>query len=488
MTVCMTVLTPLWVRSSAARAPRRRHVALLAAAALAACSDAARDPSDASETAREAGLGDGSASVTPHDAATTPSDSSTVRDADTPTDASTPLPSPDATTPDAAAPGTPTIRPTACAGKPLPPRALGKSPPFAVGPESAGLPPYWPTAGWRKEDPEKLGFDAAKLAAAVAFTAPNASTQAVLVVRHGYVAAEVYSRGFSASMQHESYSMAKSFSSGLVGIALAEGKLGSTNDKICDAYPMQWSCTAAADPRSRITLEHALNLSTGLDWREDWRSSATGRNDALSLNLLDVVLAKQSVTEPGAKKRYSTGDPALLSGALQKATGMTALQYAKQKIFDVIGTPGIRWNADLAGRTTTYAGLQASAAEYAKYGYLYLQRGAWDGKQVIPAEWVERTTQAKHPCEDWNQYLWHVNPPVRLGKQDPSCDSLYCPPVSFADLPHDAFFAEGVYGQFMFVVPSADMVVVRLAADTGGLEHWEEFARGFFAALLDALR
>jgi CubicO group peptidase (beta-lactamase class C family) len=486
----MSFLAPLRVRQAAAHRPRRRKLALLLATALSACSDAASDASDASETPNGPSLGEAGANGATSDAATVGAldGGAASQDAGNSADTSTPQPGSDAAVTDTGTPTTSTPRPTACAGKPLPPRALGKSPPFAVGPESAGLPPYWPTAGWRKEDPEKLGFDATKLAAALAFTAPNAKTQAVFVVRHGYVAAETYSGGFSASMQHESYSMAKSFSSGLVGIALAEGKLGSLDDKVCSAYPMQWSCADTTDRRSRITLDHALNLSTGLDWREDWRSTASGRNDALSLNLLDTVLAKQGVTEPGSEKRYSTGDPALLSGMLQKATGMTALQYAKQKIFDVIGTPGIRWNADFAGRTTTYAGLQASAAEYAKYGYLYLQRGSWDGKQVIPAEWVDRTTQAKNPCEDWNQYLWHVNPPVRLGKQDPSCPSLYCPPESFADLPHDAFFAEGVYGQFMFVVPSADLVVVRLAADTGGLEHWEEIGRGFFGAVLDALR
>jgi hypothetical protein len=77
-------------------------------------------------------------------------------------------------------------------------------PPFAVGPESAGLPPYWPTAGWRSEDPEKLGFDATKLKQAATFSTPFSSTQAVFVVRHGYVALESYTGGFSATTQHES--------------------------------------------------------------------------------------------------------------------------------------------------------------------------------------------------------------------------------------------------------------------------------------------
>jgi CubicO group peptidase (beta-lactamase class C family) len=348
--------------------------------------------------------------------------------------------------------------------------------------------PYWPTQGFRKETPEKLGFDATALQKAVRFSTPYARTQAVLVIRHGYLAAEEYAMGFTASTRHESYSVAKSFSSGLVGIAMAEGKLSSTDELICKSYPSQWNCADKSDRRSRITLDHVLNLKTGLMWQENWHSKATGPNDALSLSMLDTVLARPATEEPGQHKRYSTGDPALLSGVLGKATGMTALAYAKQKVFDIIGTPGIAWNSDFSGRTTTYAGLQATATEFAKYGYLYLRRGQWDGKQVIPEAWVDRTTRGSAPCEDWNQYLWHINLPVRLGTQDPSCTELFCPPTALANLPADGYFAEGVNGQFIFVIPSADLVVVRLGNDEAGSEHWDEYARGFLEALLDALR
>jgi CubicO group peptidase (beta-lactamase class C family) len=251
---------------------------------------------------------------------------------------------------------------------------------------------------------------------------------------------------------------------------------------------MQWDCAATSDPRSRITIEHAMNLTTGLRWTEDWRSDASGTNDAFNPNLLDTVLSREAVEEPGKNKRYSTGDPALLSGILLQATGMSAYQYAKTKVFDVIGATSIRWNSDSRGRTTTYAGLQATARDYAKYGYLYLRRGEWDGKQVVPAEWIDRTTQAGKPCQDWNQWLWHVNPPLRLGAQSPDCDSLFCLPTDIADLPPEGFFAEGVNGQFVFVLPSADLVIVRLANDMPGSEHWDEFARGFLSAILDALK
>ena len=186
--------------------------------------------------------------------------------------------------------------------------------------------------------------------------------------------------------------------------------------------------------------------------------------------------------------RYSTGDPALLTGVIHGATGKTALAYAQEVLFGPIGTPGIRWNSDTSGRTTTYAGLQATAAEYAKFGYLFLNHGKWDGKQIVPESWVALTTQGEDPCTDWYRYLWHQNPPVRLGKQDPACDSLFCQPTELANLPPDTFFAEGVNGQFVFIVPSADMVIVRLANDSPGSEHWDEFAAAFLGMMLDAVK
>ena len=334
----------------------------------------------------------------------------------------------------------------------------------------------------------KLGFDPAKLMAAVDFSTGGSSNQALLVIRHGYIAAEKYSGGFSATMQHESFSVAKSFTSGLIGIALGEGKIPSLDAKICEYYPDDWDCADSMDPRSRITIDHALNLKTGLQWTENWRSDSSGGNDGV-LTSVETVLSRPSVEEPGMRQRYSTGDPALLTGVIQKATGMTALAYAKAKVFDVIGTPGIRWNTDGQGRTTTFAGMQATAREYAKYGYLYLNYGKWEGQQIVPMDYVVKTTQARtDPCTTWVQYLWHQNLPNRLGIQPDSCDELFCKPTEFANLPVDGFFAEGVQGQFIFVVPSADLVVVRFAADGFmSAELWDDYARGFLAAILDAI-
>ena len=383
-----------------------------------------------------------------------------------------------------AQPGMPS-RLTSCKGRPLPPRKEG---PFAVGPASAGLPDYWPTTAWKSLPPAELGFDAAKLAAAVDFKTAYSRNQAVLVIRHGYVAAAKYYAPFAPTQTHESYSMAKSFSSGLVGIAIGEGKLASTDEKICKFYPEQWSCDDSSDPRSRITVQHAMNLTTGLQWREDWRSTQlTKPNDAFAGDTLNKTLSRKSVQEPGTGMRYSTGDPSLLTEVIRKSTGLSPYEYGKQKVFDVIGAEGIRWNQDAQGRTTTFMGVQATAEDYARFAYLYLRGGQWEGKQVVPADWVARTTRAEDACEDWNKNLWHINLPVRLGPQDPACPSLFCQPTEYAQLPADGYFAEGVYGQFMFIVPSEDLVVVRLANDAMGSERWDDYARGFLTAVLGAI-
>jgi CubicO group peptidase (beta-lactamase class C family) len=233
-----------------------------------------------------------------------------------------------------------------------------------------------------------------------------------------------------------------------------------------------------------------MNVETGLAWHEDWRSNATGTNDTLlgAASLLDYVLAKPVSDEPGTLQRYSTGDPALLSGVLQLATGKTAFEFGKTVLFDAIGIPGVQWNADGKGRTTTYAGLQATVREFAKFGELYKRGGEWDGTRIVPADWVHFTTVPVDHCNERYRYLWHVNPPVRLGTTDPACaDFPNCPPTALANLPSDGFFAEGVSGQFIFVFPSADLVVARVAQDDFGSDYWDGWAAGFLEALFDAL-
>jgi CubicO group peptidase (beta-lactamase class C family) len=391
----------------------------------------------------------------------------------------------------AADPGRPLV--TACAGNPLPERALGTPGPYPIGPESAGLQAYWPTEDWRAMEPAMLGFDAAKLEEALAYNPHDLNTQALLVIRHGYIAAEKYFGDFTRTSRHQSFSMAKSFSSALLGIALDEGKIPSVDEKLCKYYPSDWDCNDSSDKHSTITIHHAMTLTTGLEWSEDWRSNAPLSNDVASGDLVQTALDKPVVDEPGTKVRYSTADPALLRDVFRQATGMGVLEYGRQVLFDAIGLRDLQWNGE------TYYGIETTAREYAKFGYLYLNRGLWDGRQLVPAKWVDDTTRQRGDkdaepdpdvCQDWYYYLWHINLPNRLGSgvADPNCATQFCTSTQYANLPPDGYFAEGLAGQYVFVIPSADLVLVRLADDGySGIEIWDADVAGMVERVLDAL-
>jgi CubicO group peptidase (beta-lactamase class C family) len=345
--------------------------------------------------------------------------------------------------------------------------------PAALPPLPPGLAPYWPTSGWQTATPDAANIDATGLRAAIDY-ASRSSTQGLLVIRFGYVVAEEYFGGFRATQTHESYSMAKSFSSALVGIAIGQGLLDGVEERVCAYYP-SWDCNASADPRSRIEIRHLLTLSSGLSWMEDWSGGLGGTNDAIVMSSspdpVAYVLNKRAAAEPGTTFQYSTGDPALLSGILQQATGMTALAYARQHLLGPIGIgDGLTWRT-AASRTTTFAGMQATVRDYAKFGYLFLHRGAWDGAQIVPAQWVDVSTRTGESLEDWYGYLWHVNMPIKF--EDTS-------------LPEDGFTALGVFGQHIMVIPSKHLVVVRVAMDSLGATNWN--AATFLGHLLGATR
>lgn len=325
---------------------------------------------------------------------------------------------------------------------------------------------YWPTDDWRTCRPEEAGMDSTKLLQAIEYAAsPGFNTDGLVIIRKGHIVGEAYFGNFKSNSKHTSHSMAKSFTSALIGIALDKGLIKSIDEKICQFYD-QWDCTDEDDLRSRISIRHVMTLTTGLDWKEDWSPGYTGRNNTLEMaresNYLDYMLEREGLHKPGTRFIYSTGDPMLLSGVIQKATGFTALEYAKKNLFSKIGTPGITWGHDPAGNTITAWGIEATARDYAKFGYLFLNKGRWEDKQIVSEEWVEKSTKTDPSVAMWRAYgyLWHVNLPYRLrwsGSSEPR-----------GTIPRDGYMAEGVLGQNIFIIPSKDLVIVRVANQTKG--------------------
>ncbi len=329
-------------------------------------------------------------------------------------------------------------------------------------------------------------MDAERLNRALALRPSWAAPDAVLVSRYGYIVGEQYRDGFSANERHESYSVAKSYVSALVGMAIADGALPGLDAPLVDYIP-EWRSRPGFD---RITVDHAMNLTTGLAWQEDWRSTATTVNEVHQArpNLLDYVLARPLVAEPGTVRRYSTGDPALLSLVLSRALGQDLADYAMARLLVPIGSSALQWGRDARDRAMTYAGIQATARDYARFGLLYRNQGRWNDSQLVPEPWVRQSTQAPNLCDDWCRYLWHQNLPRRLAQMPEDCPE-FCEaiPTAYADLPSEGFFAQGIRGQFVFVLPAADLVIVRLAQDGGGIDDWDAYAREFLGLILDSL-
>ena len=325
---------------------------------------------------------------------------------------------------------------------------------------------YWPTREWRECQPEAVGMNSAKLQKAIEYaTTPAFKTDGLAVIRKGYIVGEAYLGNFRIDSKHVSHSMAKSFTSSLVGIAIDKGQIEGVDENICKFYD-EWNCDDQDDKRSRITLRHAMTLTTGLEWKEDWSKWDPGTNDALKMgasgHFVKYMANRNGLYEPGERFVFSTGDPMLLTRVIQKATGMTAFEYAGQHLFQPLNITSVRWDQDADGYTSTAWGLHTTVRDFAKFGYLFLNKGRWEGRQIVSEAWVEKSTRTDTSVRMWAGYgyLWHVNLPYRL-KWNRS-------PVPLDAIPRDGYMAEGVMGQTMVIIPSRDLVIVRVANETAG--------------------
>jgi CubicO group peptidase (beta-lactamase class C family) len=288
--------------------------------------------------------------------------------------------------------------------------------------------------------PEEAGMDPAILEGARTYAFdPAKNTQGVVVLRRGKLVAEWYAEGRDADSFGASWSMAKSFTSALIGIALEEGAIPSLDQPVADYIP-EWVGTDHED----ITLEHLLTMSSGLDWIESY-SADGGPSDVIDMVMASeplTVAIDQPILHPvGTVFNYSSGDTMMLSRVIEDATGMSVGEYAEAKLFSRIGIAPADWWRDVGGTTLTYCCLDMSSRDFARFGQLFLDGGRWNGKQVVPASWVTASTTPS-PAYVGYGYKWWLT-----GKT--------------SALPDDTYSARGHDGQFIYVVPSLELVVVR---------------------------
>lgn len=342
---------------------------------------------------------------------------------------------------------------------------------------------YWPTQAWRSCEPEAVGMNSEGLSVAIHYAAtPGFNTDGLVVIRKGYIVGEAYWGDFKRESLHVSHSMAKSFTSALVGIAIDKGLIPGIDVKLCEYYD-EWDCGDNEDLRSHITLRHALTLTTGLEWHEDWSKWDFATNDALKMgssgHFSTYMAERKGLHEPGEYFLYSTGDPMLLSRVIQEATGMTAFDFARQNLFEPLNISNVEWEHDLDGYTATAWGLHTTMQEFAKFGYLFLNKGRWEDHQIVSAPWVVQSTQTDDSVDMWAAYgfLWHVNLPYNLKFSQSS--------LATDAIPADSYMAAGVLGQNIIIIPSQDLVVVRLANQTQGRMDLVKFLTMVLAAIED---
>lgn len=306
--------------------------------------------------------------------------------------------------------------------------------------------PIWPTAGWQTSTPEEQGMESAALARLVDF-GTTLSLDSLLVARHGRLVLDAYYAPYTSDVPHIINSSTKAVIGTLTALAIKDGLLDSADHRVLDLFADR-SIANVDDRKKAATLQHLLDMTSGLDWKEP----LDGRPDSVidmerSPDWVKFILDRPMARAPGDIFNYNSGNPHLLSAILSKVTGMSAEDYAKARLFGPLGIGSWTWRRDPQGISTGGYGLALQPRDMAKLGYLYLHHGEWEGKQLVPADWVERTSRATV-----NMNL-RFEPELRYSNLFWSLPSRH------------VYFAAGYNCQLIMVFPELDMVAVTTARD-----------------------
>lgn len=332
--------------------------------------------------------------------------------------------------------------------------------------------------GWTTAPADSVGIDSTRLAALTESVRawPELGVHAILIERSGRLVYEEYFDGFderwgtsiggvsiTAATLHDLRSVTKSVVSALVGIAVGEGAIASLDQPVVEWFP-EYPELNTPD-RRRVTLAHVLTMTSGLEWNEDIPYTDPA-NDEIRMTRdpepLRYALSRPFAGEPGAAFDYNGGMTQVMGAVLERATKTPIEEYARTKLFEPLGIDAVEWIGDLAGMPAAASGLRLRARDLAKFGSLYLHGGQWNGRQVIPADWVSRST---------SRHLRFDNEPAR--DRSPAATAAAgqfgyayfwwysCHPTASGLI--EARTAVGNGQQRIFVLPGLDMVVTIFA-------------------------
>jgi CubicO group peptidase (beta-lactamase class C family) len=328
----------------------------------------------------------------------------------------------------------------------------------------------WPTKGWPTSPPEAQGMASQDLADLVTFGISN-GMDSVLVTRHGKIVAEASYAPFAPGLKHRINSATKSVISSLVAIALKEGALKSVDQPVLDFFPDQ-AFANVDDRKKALTLQSLLDMTSGLDWTEPLSNAPPASYLAMerSRDWVQFILDQRMVREPGAAFAYNSGNPHLLSAILSKVTGQSALDFARDKLFGPLGIEDVLWRHDPQGVSAGGAGLYLQPRDMAKVGYLWLRGGIWEGRQILPSQWLDK---ARHAAID-----------MGLGPELRYANLFWSMPAK------DVYMAVGFDRQLIVVMPVVDIVAVFTGAsrysNAAGVPSFPRYAIGAIVNRLNA--
>jgi CubicO group peptidase (beta-lactamase class C family) len=251
---------------------------------------------------------------------------------------------------------------------------------------------HFPTLGWISSTPEEQGVDSAKLAEGLlAIKQKSLNIHSLLLIRNGSVILDAYFYPYDGKSVHEFASVTKSVMTTLIAIAADQGKL-KLDQQMLSFFPDR-SIANVDEMKERITVRHLASMSSGLESMGFEQDEGTLDEMRASKDWIQFALDRKVVSEPGTHFVYDSPGMHLLSAILQKATGMTALEFARQNLFEPLGIREAIWDTDPQGFNHGWGDLFLNPSDAAKIGYLWLNKGVWEGKQIVSKKWVENSVK-----------------------------------------------------------------------------------------------
>lgn len=298
---------------------------------------------------------------------------------------------------------------------------------------------YFPTEGWRMSTPEEQGMHSENLLQMLeTIKEKQIGIQSVAVVRNGYLVLDSYTHPYGEGQKHKMFSVTKSVTSALIGIAIDKGFIKGVDQKVVEFFPDR-KILNLDERKKSMTVQNLLTMTSGLQANDGWENNWAGIFEMMkSKDWTQFALDLPMEATPGERFEYYNCNSHLLSSIIKETTGMGTIDFANKHLFGPLGIENVKWDTSPEGVNIGYAGLWLEPKEMAKIGLLYLNNGKWEDKQIISSNWIKESTTPYHDSRLLDQkygYQWWINPAGYIS-------------------------ANGMNGQFIQILPGNKLVAV----------------------------